>query len=162
MNTPTELPLPSQSGRKTPLVYKVLIILSIMSVIAGSLTGVMTYMNVGYSNTFLTDWLSSFLSAFILMPIGLLLMGLITKFVEQQMPNTNEHKRNLIVGAIMACVMESIMAFSTTTTNIGYSTSTEFLSAWLTSTLAALPLGLTFMVIMSMIIKPKLELFLKS
>lgn len=162
MNTPTN-PAPFSKGhKKTPLVYKVLIVLSMMSIIGGSLTGVMTYMNVGDADSFFMDWLNSFLSAFILMPIGLLLMGLITKLVEQQMPNANKFKRNFVAGAIMACIMESMLALSTTSHNIGFSNSSEFLAAWLNSFLAALPLGLALMTIMSITIKPKLELFLKS
>ncbi|MGE6439852.1 hypothetical protein ACQKDA_14670, partial [Psychrobacter sp. NPDC078370] len=42
--------------KKTPLLYKVLLILALMTVIGGLLTGVMTYMNIGYSDTFLVDW----------------------------------------------------------------------------------------------------------
>lgn len=152
----------TDSISKTPLIYKVLVVLSIMSVMGGSLTGVMTYMNVGYANTFYSDWLSSFLGAFMLMPVGFLLMELITKLVVQWLPNTDAHARNLVVGGLMACIMESMMAFSTTVNTLGFSSSADFLTGWLFSFLAALPLGLTLMVVMSLTVKPKIERYLTS
>ncbi|MEL0640697.1 hypothetical protein V6260_08775 [Pseudoalteromonas aliena] len=54
------------------------------------------------------------------------------------------------------------MAFVTATNNIGYSNIHVFLAGWLEGLLAALPIGLTIMIIMSVTIKPKIEKFLKS
>jgi hypothetical protein len=148
--------------KKTPLLYKVLLILTMMTVIGGLLTGVMTYMNVGYSNTFFHDWSRALLAAFAIMPIGFLLMGLITKTINQMLPNTQAYKRNLITGILMACIMESMLAFSTAAKTIGFADQAAFLNGWLQGFLVALPVGLTLMVIMSMTIKPKIEAFLKS
>ncbi|MDO6561797.1 DUF2798 domain-containing protein [Amphritea sp. 1_MG-2023] len=152
----------TDSISKTPLIYKALVVVSIMSVMGGSLTGVMTYMNVGYANTFYSDWLSSFLAALILMPVGFLLMGLITKLVALWLPNANAHARNLVTGGMMACIMESMMAFSTTANTLGFSNFADFLTGWSFSFLAALPLGLTLMMVISLTVKPKIELYLKS
>ena len=148
--------------KKTPLLYKVLLILTMMTVIGGLLTGVMTYMNVGYSNTFFHDWSRALLAAFAIMPIGFLLIGLITKTINQMLPNTQAYKRNLITGILMACIMESMLAFSTAAKTIGFADQAVFLNGWLQGFLVALPVGLTLMVIMSMTIKPKVEAFLKS
>ena len=150
------------STKKTPLLYKVLLILTMMTVIGGLLTGVMTYMNVGYSDTFFHDWSRALLAAFAIMPIGFLLMGLITKTISQMLPNTQAYKRNLITGILMACIMESMLAFSTAAKTIGFADQAAFLNGWLEGFLVALPVGLTLMVIMSMTIKPKIEAFLKS
>lgn len=147
--------------QKTPFIYKVLVVLTMMCLIGGSLTAVMTYMNVGYSDTFIKDWLSSFLAACTVMPVGFIMMGLMTKLIEKLLPNTAESKRNMLIGVVMAIIMESIMSFATAVNNIGLN-HTEFFTGWLNGFLAALPLGLTLITVISLTVKPKIERFLKS
>ncbi|UPR36748.1 DUF2798 domain-containing protein [Vibrio cyclitrophicus] len=156
--TPT---LPEQKG--TPVLYKILVMMSLMLTIGGSLTAVMTYMNVGFGEAFIGNWLSSLgLAVVIMMPIGTVMMTLVTKLVAKVLPNYGEKARNLIVGLIMAFIMESIMAFVTAANNIGFSDTSAFTSGWFNGFIAALPVGLTIMVVMSMTVKPKLERFMKS
>lgn len=162
MTTQTAVPNSMPSEKKAPLIQKILIVAGMVSLMAGSLTGVMTYMNVGVTESFMTDWLSSFLSAAVVMPFGFIFMGIITALIEKQMPNTSERRRNLITGVIMAVVMESIMAFATAFNNIGFAQPSEFFSGWLNGFMAALPLGLTLVITISMTIKPKIERILKS
>ncbi|MEZ9071859.1 DUF2798 domain-containing protein [Vibrio splendidus] len=156
--TPT---LPEQKG--TPVLYKILVMMSLMLTIGGSLTAVMTYMNVGFGEAFIGNWLSSLtLVVVIMMPIGVVMMTLVTKLVAKVLPNNGEKARNLVVGLIMAFIMESIMAFVTAANNIGFSDTSAFTSGWFNGFIAALPIGLTIMVVMSMTVKPKLERFMKS
>jgi len=149
-------------NEKTKLIYKVLLVLGMMSIIGSLLTGVMTYMNVGYSDTFMTNWRNALFTAYAVMPIGFVLMGLFTKLINQLLPNTGVHTRNLIVGGLMALIMESLLAFSTAVNVIGFTNHSDLFTGWLEGFLAALPLGLTLMIITSMTIKPKIERFLKS
>ncbi|MBU2908028.1 hypothetical protein BCT55_10280 [Vibrio splendidus] len=156
--TPT---LPEQKG--TPVLYKILVMMSLMLTIGGSLTAVMTYMNVGFGEAFIGNWLSSLaLVVVIMMPIGVVMMTLVTKLVAKVLPNNGEKARNLVVGLIMAFIMESIMAFVTAANNIGFSDTSAFTSGWFNGFITALPVGLTIMVVMSMTVKPKLERFMKS
>ncbi|MCC4783645.1 hypothetical protein CSB62_15850 [Vibrio splendidus] len=156
--TPT---LPEQKG--TPVLYKVLVMMSLMLTVGGSLTAVMTYMNVGFGEAFIGNWFSSLaLAVVIMMPIGAVMMTLVTKLVAKVFPNYGEKARNLIVGLIMAFIMESIMALVTAANNIGFSGTSAFTSGWFNGFIAALPIGLTIMVVMSMTVKPKLERFMKS
>ncbi len=156
--TPT---LPEQKG--TPVLYKILVMMSLMLTIGGSLTAVMTYMNVGFGEAFIGNWLSSLaLVVVIMMPIGIAMTTLVTKLVAKALPKYSEKVRNLIVGLIMAFIMESIMAFVTAANNIGFSDTSAFTSGWFNGFVAALPVGLTIMVVMSMTIKPKLERFMNS
>ncbi|CAH7286286.1 conserved membrane hypothetical protein [Vibrio chagasii] len=155
--TPT---LPEQKG--TPVLYKILVMMSLMLTIGGSLTAVMTYMNVGFGEAFIGNWLSSLaLVVVIMMPIGMVMMTLVTKLVAKVLPNYGEKARNLIVGLIMAFIME-FMAFVTAANNIGFSDTSAFTSGWFNGFIAALPIGLAIMVVMSMTVKPKLERFMKS
>ena len=156
--TPT---LPEQKG--TPVLYKVLVMMSLMLTVGGSLTAVMTYMNVGFGEAFIGNWFSSLaLAVVIIMPIGAVMMTLVTKLVAKVLPNYGEKALNLVVGLIMAFIMESIMAFVTAANNIGFSDTSAFTSGWFNGFIAALPIGLTIMVVMSMTVKPKLERFMKS
>lgn len=153
----------STPAKKTPLIYKILVIAGLMTMMGGTLTGVMTYVNVGYTSTFYLDWLTSFLTTVVvMMPSGFIFMMLISKLVSWVIPSKGEKTQNFVVGILMACVMESVMAFTTAANNIGFAQASEFFSAWLTGFAAALPIGLTIAVVMSMTLKPKLEKFIKS
>ncbi|WP_220342808.1 DUF2798 domain-containing protein [Marinomonas pollencensis] len=163
MNTQTASLATEADKKKTPLWHKITVVLGIMFVIGGSLTGIMTYMNLGYTDGFFYSWMSSFLTALVtVMPAGFILMALVTKLVEKLFPTMGEQKRNLIVGIGMASVMESFMAFSTAMNNIGLSNFDVFYSAWLHALIAALPVSLLISTIMSMTVKPKMERFLRS
>ena len=69
--------------------------------------------------------------------------------------------KNIILNIILfqigwfACVL-------TAANNIGFSDTSAFTSGWFNGFIAALPIGLTIMVVMSMTVKPKLERFMKS
>ena len=149
--------------KKTPWWQKLAVILAMMTVVGGSLTGLMTYMNLGFTDTFFASWMSSFVMVlFTVMPAGLILMLSVTVIVTKLTPNMGEKKRNLIVGIGMAIAMESIMAFSTAWNNIGFHDMSAFYSAWSRALLAALPVALVLSTIISMTIKPKIERFLRS
>lgn len=149
--------------KTTPVLLKILVMASLMTFIGGTLTGVMTYMNVGFGDSFVRSWVSSFtLVALVMMPIGFGMMTLMTKLIGALLPNQSETARNLLVGLVMAVIMESLMAFITAANNIGFSDTSAFTTGWFNGFLAALPIGLTIMIVMSLTIKPKIEKFLKS
>lgn len=163
MTIQATLTLTFPEQKATPVLHKALVIMSLMLTIGGSLTAVMTYMNVGFGEAFISNWLSSLaLAVVIMMPIGMVMMTLVTKVTAKALPSYGEKARNLIVGLIMAFIMESIMAFVTAANNIGFSDTSAFTSGWFNGFIAALPIGLTIMVVMSMTVKPKLERFMKS
>lgn len=149
--------------KKAPLIYKILLLATLISTIGGALTGVMTWVNLGFTESFYINWLNSFLTAaLIIMPAGFAMMTLLSHLVGKLLPNTGEKHKNLLVGVFMAFSMESIMAGTTAASNIGFSNLPAFLSAWFNGLLAALPLGLTIMLIMNMTLKPRIDKILKS
>lgn len=163
MNEQATLHVSNSNQQRTHIIHKVLVVLGMMTLMGGSLTGVMTYINLGYSQTFITDWISSFfLAAVTVMPAGFVLMALLTAVIAKIAPNTNAKTRDVAVGICMAILMESSMAFTTTLKNIGLADSSEFFSHWLKSFLSVLPVALTLMVIVSVTIKPKIEKILKG
>lgn len=149
--------------KKTPLTQKILVVLGMMTLMGGTITGVMTYLNVGFIDTFFTDWLSSFLTAAVtIIPMGFAIMALLTKGAEKLLPNMAPKISDILVGIAMALIMESGMAFTTALNNIGLKDKAAFFSAWLDGLLGALPVALVLIAIISMTIKPKVEKFLKS
>ncbi|WP_413692748.1 DUF2798 domain-containing protein [Psychromonas sp. KJ10-2] len=147
---------------KTPLSYKVFVILCLLGFFAGTLTAIMTYMNLGYTEHFAMDWFSSFLASLLVIPVGLFVMALITKLINRKYPHLSELKRNLVTGTIMAFTMEAVMSFSTAINNIGLADLGDFYQGWLAGYLGALPVGLAIIVVMSLTIKPKIEAFIRS
>ncbi len=151
------------SPEKTPLYQKIAVLASLMLIVGGTLTGIMTYMNTGFSENFIPYWLSSFtITALFVIPASFGLMSLISKWVESLLPHYKTHHRQLITGVTMALIMESIMAVSTTANIVGFSDSDAFAAAWLHSFAAALPFGLCMALIMSLYLKPKLAQFLAN
>lgn len=149
--------------KRTPLYQKILVVIGMMTLMAGTLTGVMTYMNTGFNESFYLQWLQAFLTAaFVMAPVGFTTMSLLTIGIKRLLPNASETKRNLVIGLLMAVIMESLMAFTTTATTLGFADSALFFTGWLSGFLAALPVGLVLMVVVSATIKPKVERFLKS
>ncbi|MFT2099330.1 DUF2798 domain-containing protein [Marinomonas sp. 2405UD66-6] len=148
---------------KRPLYQKILVIACLVSVVGGSLTGIMTYINVGFRESFFIDWLSSFAIAVLVMaPAGLLFMTMISKSLEKLLPNAHNMLRQVLTGIGMAFVMESILAVSTTANLTGFTNADVFISTWQQAFLAALPFGLCIGLTMSLVLKPKLEKFMAS
>lgn len=149
--------------KKTPIIHKIFVILGMVTFMGGTLTGVMTYLNIGYNDTFFTQWVTSFFTAATtVIPLGLITMALLTKEAEKRLPKLSTKARDVLIGISMACIMESGMAFTTALNNIGLENRVAFFSAWLDGLLGALPIALVLMTITSMTIKPKVEKFLKN
>lgn len=139
---------------------KILVIFSIVAVIGGTLTFVMTWNNLGLGDGFLRAWLSSFaLCVICIAPIGGVIALLINKILRALLPDISTVQMNVIFGLCMAIIMESIMAVVTTINLNDFSDWHHFLSMWIASLLTALPIGIFFSIILSLVIKPKLELF---
>ncbi|SHI19113.1 DUF2798 domain-containing protein [Ferrimonas marina] len=163
MSAQLALPVEGVEPHKTPLYLKVLVVAAMMSLMGGTLTGVMTYVNLGYNAQFFSAWGSAFLvTALVMMPAGAIAMTGLTKLAAVALPKAGENRRNALVGLCMAVVMESLMAFTTATRNVGFADTAAFTDAWRSGFIAALPVGLMLMMIISLTIKPKLEAFLKS
>ncbi|WP_372882491.1 DUF2798 domain-containing protein [Psychromonas sp.] len=144
--------------------YKIGIIASIVIVAGGMLTFAMTWRSVGFSDDFLSSWLSSFaLSVVCVAPLGSVISVLVNKALVRILPrNISKVKLNTIFGLCMALIMESIMACVTTWHLTTISTMHEFITLWYSVLLTALPIGIVISVVLSLIIKPKLQLFWNS
>ncbi|GAA4882702.1 DUF2798 domain-containing protein [Ferrimonas pelagia] len=163
MSTSNTLALESVEQPKASLLHKFLVIVGMMSLMGATLTGVMTYINLGYTELFFPAWGSAFVTALlVMMPVGTLMMTLLTKLAQRILPNASEPARNALVGLCMAVTMESLMAMTTAANVVGFTDMSAFTQAWRSGFIAALPVGLVLMLLISLTIKPKIERFLKS
>lgn len=144
------------------LAQKILIIASIITTLGGTLTFLMTWRSIGFSETFVTSWLSSFaLSVLCIAPLGGVISYALNRTINAVLPNFSSLQKNITFGFGMAFIMEAIMGFVTTMNLHGYESSV-FASQWSAAFLAALPVGIVFSIVMSLVIKPRLETFLAS
>lgn len=152
-----------QNQTKTPVIYKVLTVFAMMSLVSGSLTAAMTYMSIGFSENFLAEWLTTFLMAIaFLMPVGFTLMTVLTKGLQYFFPKLGDKKRGMIVGISMALIMESIMAFISTSNTIGFDNIALFKTEWLSTFVAALPIGILLMLFIATIVRPRIDQFIQN
>ena len=80
MNAQSVISIPHSSPKQTPIIYKIIVVFAMMTVMGGSLIGLMTYINLGYSDTFFRDWFVSFLIAAVtVMPAGFILMAFLNE-----------------------------------------------------------------------------------
>lgn len=148
--------LPASSTKWT--VSGVLVLAAFIAVMCSIFTGVMTYRNVGFSDTFFHDWLRAFgMVILTVKPLALMSMWVVSRIVGALMPKAKEATRNLVIGVIMACVMESIMAFMAAASHFGFTDMPMFLAGWWNGLMAALPVSLVVMPIMAMTVKPKIK-----
>ncbi|MGI2110434.1 DUF2798 domain-containing protein [Shewanella frigidimarina] len=140
---------------------KILVTVSLILTLIGSLTFVMTYQNIGFGEKFFYQWIvSTLLAATTMAPIGFMMITVISKIALLIFPNVSEAKRNVAIGVAMALVMEGIMALVTTLNNIGFTALSELITAWWSALIIALPLGLLISLMMTTLVKPELERYL--
>lgn len=141
-------------------VQKVSIIASLVIAMGGTLTFLMTWRNVGFADQFMGLWLSSFaLCVLCIAPIGGIISYLVHRFVNAVLPALSSMQQNIVFGLIMAIIMESIMAAVTTVNLHGFLERGAFLNSWTATLMSALPAGIVFSILMSIVIKPKLAAF---
>ncbi|BFM50992.1 DUF2798 domain-containing protein [Marinomonas sp. THO17] len=136
---------------------KILIIACLVMMIGGTLTFLMTWRNLGFGEAFLFAWLSSFaLCVLCIAPIGGVLSFLVHKLVNTLLPRVHKIQQDIIFGLIMAVLMESIMAIVTTLNVHGWMAVESFFAKWSITFVAALPMGIFFSILMSLVIKRRL------
>ena len=150
-------------GTKRSTPTKIAIALSVMAPVAAILTGVMTWANTGFGNAFLADWSVSFLKAlFVLMPFALIVMGLLARVIEAALPKLSPLGQNIVLGVIMAFVMQSLMAVITAGTTAGFGDTQIFAGLWWNALVTSFPVGLVMALVMTTLIRPRLIAILRS
>ncbi|WP_100636889.1 DUF2798 domain-containing protein [Marinomonas sp. ef1] len=141
-------------------VQKIAIIVSFVIAIGGSLTLLMTWKNIGFTDGFMGAWLSSFaLCVLCIAPIGGVISVVTNSLVNKVFYTLSMTQKNIVFGFVMAVIMESIMAIVTTINLHGFLVLDKFIDLWGATFISALPAGLVISILMSLVIKPKLAVF---
>lgn len=150
-------------NRKVAVIKKMAVVLTVLSIVAATITGIMTWANIGLSCSFFYVWASSFATAiFVMMPLAMLMVTLLTKLIQRYLSSLSLLNQNLLIGFCMALFMQSVMAFITTFNAVGYSSLATFTPYLLHALIISFPVGLAFALLMTTVIKPRLEAYIKS
>lgn len=143
------------------LARKLGIIAAMIVTMSGLMTSVMTYATLAEGRAFIDAWLPIWLrAAVVIAPLGFALMYLVNALLGLLLPAVGEGVRKVLVGLTMAVVMESIMA-SVTTVQL-YGLANGFAAFWADAMLAALPVAAGMSLVMTFLIKPRLDRVLAS
>ena len=138
---------------------RLLPLLTIAPLIGLLLSGIITWINIGASDRFVQHWLHGFAVALPVMPLGLLVMGAAQKalgpWLARRLPAV---AAQVLLAAVTAVVMELMMATVVTLSNRG--AGPGFAQAWVQAFVKSLPMGFVVGLLMSFVIKPRLDRWL--
>ena len=144
--------MPTSHPTHRSIPHKIAIVAAVMGSVAGTLTGIMTWANTGFSEIFLPNWGISFLKAvFVLLPFAFLLMGLFDKLLSR-----------IVLGLIMAVIMQSLMAVITAGTEAGFGDMAVVRELWLNAFITAFPVGLALALVLTTTVRPWLLAMLRA
>lgn len=148
----TIFPFPSRSVFK-----RLTLFISALSVIAGSLTGIMTWVNAGFTDDFINTWLQSFGTALLIMtPMAGLLMTIFDKLARSLLPRASTKMRNILAGLFMSVIMQSVMSLVTAATTVGFNDIGHFCTVWVSTLLSVFPIGFVLIMALATWIKPRI------
>lgn len=134
--------------------------LFILPTIGLLLSGVITWINIGFADDFTVRWMRGFLSALPVMLVAFAFMAVLDRKVQRVFSGQSALVRKLILAACTACVMELLLASAVTLSNRGLAAG--FFSAWGAAFLKSLPVGLCISLFMGFVIKPRLDRLMSS
>lgn len=136
-------------------------LLSVQFTCAFLLSGAITLINKGYSESFYTNWAQGFLLSFILIPFVVKLIPIVAAFLEK---HVGRHLPRVIFKCLMAlCVavmMETVIAFAITSVQMGWHAG--FVGQWFRAAVMALPVGLLIGLSMVFYIHPKIQALIQE
>lgn len=150
-----EAPAYPPHRRSGPVRWRRLLpLFTIMPLIALILSGVITWINLGWVDGFVQRWLLAFLIALPVMPFGLGTMLLIEKAMGPRLQFLPRLASGLVLSLCTAMVMEAFMASAVTLSNNGLGPA--FPGQWASAFWRSLPVGLLISLLMGFVIKPRL------
>lgn len=137
---------------------KILTILPIALTLVATITAIMTWVNLTPSQSFITTWLKALgFGVSVMLPLGALTFILIKRVINRWFGSFSTLQKNILQGILMAFTIESILAIATTLSGNHYHSLSEFISLSFNSLIYALPVGLTFALLVNILIKPRIE-----
>lgn len=133
---------------------------TLMPVIGLVLSGLITWLNIGWGDDFATRWMRAFFTALPVMPLGMITMLVLDRTLK---PRLAAWPRVVVQVAMALCttvVMELLMSSAVTFSNNG--PSMDFASQWAMAFVKSLPVGLLIGLSMAFLIKPRLDRWMEA
>lgn len=138
-----------------PALRAILPELVLLPSVALILSFIMTWATVGFASVFLARWGQSFLTTLVVLPFVLVCLGALEKQVDKVIGGMNWVARKLVVSAITAGVIETIIAFAVTA--VGHPFDASFVGNWWLAFSRSLPAGLLIGLFMCFYMKPRMD-----
>lgn len=151
MNTP----VPPPSVRATPPRWRRLVpLFTIMSTIALVLSGVITWINLGWVDGFVVRWLQAFVTALPVLPFGFVTLMTLEQLLRPCLRVLPNVMAGVLLALCSAVVMETLMACAVTLSNHGLGQ--DFTTQWAAAFWRSLPVGVLIGLLMTFVIKPRM------
>lgn len=129
--------------------------LFILPTVAALLSGIMTWANVGGSEEFMGRWARSFAVSLVLLPMILVGIGQLQKWLDQTLHFVHSLGRKVLASLIIACVIETVLAVGVTA--ISQPFDAQFAQAWWLAFSRSLPAGVLVGLFMTFFLKPHMD-----
>ena len=129
--------------------------LFILPTVAALLSGIMTWANVGVSEEFMGRWARSFGVSLVLLPVILVGIGQLQKWLDQTLHFVHSLGRKVLASLIIACVIETVLAVGVTA--ISHPFDAQFAQAWWLAFSRSLPAGVLVGLFMTFFLKPRMD-----
>jgi hypothetical protein len=119
------------------------------------LSGVITWLNIGWVDDFGARWMRAFFTALPVMPLGMYIMMALDRVLKPQLGSLPNVAVKVVLALCTAVVMELMIASAVTISNNGLGEG--FVAQWAMAFLKSLPVGVLIGLCMAFLIKPRLD-----
>jgi hypothetical protein len=133
---------------------RLLPLFTVMPAIALVLSGVITWINLGWVDGFVGRWLKAFATALPVLPLGLITLMALERVLGPRLRSLPRVVAGVVLALCTASVMETLMAGVVTLSNQGVQP--DFLAQWAAAFWRSLPVGVLVGLLMTFVIKPRM------
>jgi hypothetical protein len=131
-----------------------------MPTIALILSGVITWLNLGWVDGFVGRWMMAFGIALPVLPLGLLTLVTLERLLGPRLSVWPRVPGQVALALCAAVIMEFLMASAVTLSNQGLTAA--FPGQWSSAFLRSLPVGVVISLLMGFLIKPRLARWMEA
>jgi hypothetical protein len=132
----------------------------ILPTVAMLLSAVMAWANVGFGDAFLPRWGRGFVTSLLVLPLILVSLGALEKWVDRVFSSMHRIARKLLVSLLTAFAIESVLALVVTAISAPWDSS--FAPTWWITFSRSLPVGVVIGLFMGFYMKPKMDQMKKA
>ncbi len=145
---------PTTAPASPPRWRRLLPLFTVMPAIALVLSGVITWINLGWVDGFTARWLKAFATALPVLPLGLITLMALERVLGPRLRSLPRVAAGVVLALCTASVMETLMAGVVTLSNQGVQH--DFLEQWAAAFWRSLPVGVCIGLLMTFVIKPRM------